>query len=65
MSDTIRIVLAPGVTIQDVSRALQYSGFSVSNTMAPNLFAIKRAERRLPENVVEFQQPALIRRQAD
>jgi hypothetical protein len=60
------IILGDGVTVQDVARMLQYSGFAISNTIAPHLFVIQRnPDRRLPANAVEFEQPAFVRRQAD
>jgi hypothetical protein len=65
MSRPTMIILDETMTVQDLARALQYSGFAVSNTNQSTLFVIKKAPRRLPPNVVEFDRPAFIRLQAD
>jgi hypothetical protein len=60
------IILGDGVTVQDVSRMLEHSGFAINNTIAPHLFVIKRnTDRRMPAAVVEFEPPPFLRRQAD
>jgi hypothetical protein len=60
------IILGDGVTVQDVARMLQYSGFAISDTIAPHLFVIKRNTEHLPPaNAVEFEPPTFLRRQAD
>ncbi len=65
MTAPVSIILDDAVSIQDLARALQYTGFAVSNTIIPGHFIVQRAERRLPQNVVEFPVPAFHRRQAD
>lgn len=51
MTQRTAIVLAHGVTLNDVKRALAYSGLSVLSTVTPNLYTIDRAKRRLPPTV--------------
>jgi hypothetical protein len=63
MSIPITLILDDTVSIQDLARALQYTGFAVSNTIIPGHFVIKPAERRLPDNVLELS--AFHRRQAE
>lgn len=62
MNTTIRL---SGVTPQQIARALEFSGFAISNTLDPNVYVIAPATRRLPPNVVEFERPTLLRRQAE
>lgn len=59
------VVLGKDVTVQDIARALEYTGFAVSNTLDPHVFVINLKARTLPANVVPFERPALIRHQAD
>lgn len=65
MSKPTMVILDPAISVQDLARALQYSGLAVSNTEQPNLFVIKKVERRIPRNVIGFERPAFHRRQAD
>jgi hypothetical protein len=62
MSDTIRIALS-GVTIQDIARALEFTGLAVSNTFDPQVFVINPAPRILPPNVVPFERSAFHEKQ--
>lgn len=62
MNVTVRL---SGVTPQQLARALEYTGFAISNTLDPNVYVIAPAVRRLPPNVSEFDRPALLRRQAE
>lgn len=59
------IVLGKDVTVQDIARALEYTGLAVSNTLDPHVFVVNPRPRTLPANVVPFERPALIRHQAD
>lgn len=59
------VILSGGATIADVARALEFTGFAISNTIDPNVFVISPALRTLPPNVVPFERPALLRRQAE
>jgi hypothetical protein len=63
MRAPVTLILDDAVSIQDLARALQYTGFAVSNTVIPSHFVIKPTERRLPENVVDLS--AFHRRQAE
>lgn len=59
------VVLLENLTVQDLVRALQFSGVTVSQTIQPNLFVARKGARCLPKGVVAFERPALLRRQAD
>lgn len=59
------VILDPAVSVQDLARALEYTGFAISNTLDPNVYVIAPTVRRLPPNVSEFDRPALLRRQAE
>ncbi len=65
MNAPVTLILDDGVSIQDVARAFQFTDLAVSNTIIPGHYLIQRTERRLPQNVVEFPLPAMVRRQAD
>ena len=57
------IVLSDGLTIQDVIRALRYSGIGISNTHDPHIFRADRLPSALP--AYDYTIPALLRRQAE
>jgi hypothetical protein len=54
MSAPTTLILDDGVTVQDIARALLYTGFAVSDTIIPGHFVIKPAQRRLPQNVIDL-----------
>lgn len=59
------IVLGPNVTVQDIARALEYTGLAVSNTLDPHVFVVKPVPRTLPLNVVPIARSMFHRPQAD
>ena len=62
MSVPVRIILSPGITVQDVIRALRGSELGVSNSeVSAETFVIAAVPRRWPANVVPL--PALLRPQ--
>jgi hypothetical protein len=65
MTQRIAIMLADGVTAQDVERALVYTGLTLSSTVTPNVFTIDHVKQRLPLTAYDFTLPAMLRREAD
>jgi hypothetical protein len=59
------VVLRDDVTLQDLARALEYTGLTVSGTQDPCVFVIAPKPLAPPSNVVPFERPAFHRRQAD
>lgn len=61
------VMLGKDVTLQDLARALEYTGLGVSNTLDPQVFVINPLPRQapVPSNVIPFHRPAFLRPQAD